>query len=57
MTKETFWNMRAKCSKEEHKFRDNDFGVTWCVVCGKIALKSCGKPLLETNKIITTNLI
>ena len=34
------------------KPRDNSFGVTWCVKCGKLFTKPCGKPLLETDKII-----
>ena len=49
-------NVRYSASKEcetnRHKQRDNDFGITWCVKCGRLFTKPCGKPLQETDKII-----
>ena len=56
ITKKTYWNMRARCLQGKHKFRDNDFGMTWCVVCGQHSTKSCGVPLQEEDKIVTTDL-
>ena len=55
-TKEHFWKLRDKCNQGKHKFRDNSFGVTFCVVCGQISLKPCNIPLAEEDKIITTDL-
>ncbi len=57
LTKQTYWNMRSRCSQGKHKFRDNAFGMTWCVVCGQHSTKSSGVELKEEDKIITTNLI
>ena len=56
LTLEIYWKMRDRCSKGEHKFRDNDFGITWCIVCGRLATKPCGKPLLIGEQIIMNNL-
>ena len=56
-TLEHFWKLKDKCSQGKHKFRDNNLGVTWCVVCGQLSLKPCGIPLEEDDKIVTTNLI
>jgi len=33
------------------KRRDNTFGVTWCVKCGKLFNKPSGKQLKESDKI------
>lgn len=24
------------CDREKHKMRSNKYGVTWCVICGKL---------------------
>lgn len=55
-TLEHYWKLKDKCKQGVHKFRDNGFGITWCVVCGQISLKPCGVPLEKDDKIITTNL-
>lgn len=26
----------------KHKKRDNKFGITWCIRCGRLFTKSCG---------------
>jgi hypothetical protein len=39
------------CKENEHKPRDNKFGITWCVKCGKLFIKTCGKELKEEDKI------
>lgn len=44
--------MKKDC---KHKPRDNKFGVTWCIKCGWLFTKSCGKPLLESDKIVKEN--
>jgi len=56
-TKEHYWKLRDKCNQGKHKLRDNNLGVTWCVVCGFQSLKPCGTPLTEEDKIITTVLL
>jgi hypothetical protein len=56
LTKEIYWKMRGNCDKGLHKFRDNKFGVTWCIVYGHLATKSCGRPFLKEEQIITSNL-
>lgn len=56
-TLEHYWKLKDKCIQGKHKFRDNTFGVTICVVCGNITPKPCNIPLLEEDKIIITDLI
>jgi len=41
-----------ECKDNKHKRRDNKFGVTWCVKCGRLFNKPSGKPLLESDKVI-----
>lgn len=41
----------SECKNEKHKPRDNKFGVTWCVRCGRLFTKPSGKPLKESDKI------
>lgn len=41
-----------ECEPNRHKARDNAFGVTWCVKCGRLFTKPCGKPLQESDKIV-----
>jgi hypothetical protein len=36
----------------KHKPRDNALGVTWCVRCGRLFNKPCGKPLQEVEKLV-----
>lgn len=33
------------CPDNKHKPRDNKFGVTWCVKCGRLFKKPSNKPL------------
>ena len=39
----THWEER--CAKIGHKYRDNAFGVTWCVWCGRLHNKPSGKQI------------
>ena len=39
------------CKENKHKPCDNKFGCTWCVLCGRLFNKPCGKNL-EEDKII-----
>ena len=41
-----------ECLPNRCKQRDNKFGVTWCVKCGKLFTKPCGKELQESDKVI-----
>ena len=36
--------------------RDNAFGVTWCLKCGRLFKKPSGKPLTEADKRIATDI-
>lgn len=29
--------LERNCNKGKHRLRTNQFGVTWCVICGKLA--------------------
>ena len=45
--------MDSLCKKyNKCKPRDNKFGVTWCVRCGKLFTKPCGKDLKQEDKLI-----
>ena len=41
-----------KCEKDNHVRRDNSFGVTWCIRCGMLFNKTCGKKLTKEDKLI-----
>lgn len=41
-----------ECLNDNHKPRDNKFGVTFCVKCGRLFTKPCGKDLKESDKLI-----
>lgn len=42
------------CNKGKHRFRENPFGITWCVICGQLSINNAGlvQPLKEDDKII-----
>ena len=42
------------CDKGKHRFRENPFGITWCVICGQLSVNNQGKvgPLQEDDKLI-----
>jgi hypothetical protein len=48
---------RCHCDKGKHRFRENKFGVTWCVICGLLSINNLGlvKPLEEDDKLIIRN--
>ena len=37
------------CKPNKCKPRDNKFGVTWCIKCGKLFNKPSGIPLEKNN--------
>lgn len=45
---------QCHCDKGKHRFRENKFGVTWCVICGQLSTNNMGKvePLEEDDKFI-----
>lgn len=55
-TKEHYFKLLEHCSKGKHKFRDNTFGMTWCVICGLHSTKPSNIPLKPEEQIITTDL-
>lgn len=34
----------------KRKKRDNKFGITWCIRCGKLFTKPCGKPITDQDR-------
>jgi hypothetical protein len=56
-TLEHYWKLRELCLKNKHKFRDNKFGVTWCVVCGRLSTTPSNIPLKEEEEIIRNDLL
>lgn len=42
------------CDKGKHRFRENPFGITWCVICGQLSVNNHGLVLLlqEEDKLI-----
>lgn len=45
---------KCHCDKGRHKFRENSFGITWCVICGQLSINNKGiiLPLEENDKLI-----
>lgn len=45
---------QCHCDKGKHRFRENKFGVTWCVICGQLSTNNAGvvAPLEEDDKLI-----
>lgn len=45
---------RCHCDKGQHRFRENTFGITWCVICGQLSVNNQGKveSLQEDDKLI-----
>jgi hypothetical protein len=52
MTKDKYHQLNNYCLQGKHKPRDNTFGVTWCIKCGRLFTKSSGKPLKESDQLI-----
>ena len=52
ITKEQYSKITQLCNKQ-HKPRQNKFGVTWCIRCGK--LLSGDAPMLEKHEILIIN--
>lgn len=43
------------CNVNKHKIRDNKYGVTWCVKCGKLFNKPSGIELKKNEILIFKN--
>lgn len=53
ISKEQHLRMLNLCKNGRHKFRENEFGVTWCVVCGLLSTSiGFAKPLVTGDKLI-----
>lgn len=44
-------NTITMCRDNEHKTRDNEFGITWCTKCGRLFTKPSGKPFIRPDKL------
>ena len=39
-----------ECKPNKHVKRDNDYGVTWCIRCGTLFTKPCGKKISKEDR-------
>lgn len=39
------------CKPDRHVRRDNNFGVTWCIRCGALFNKPCGKTITPEDRL------
>lgn len=55
ITKENYIKLKkAHCDKGRHRFRENPFGITWCIICGQLSYNNLGliSKLQESDKLI-----
>lgn len=45
---EVYWKRRENCKQGKHKLKENNFGITWCVVCGYLFNKPA--PIIKGDK-------
>lgn len=52
--KKEYINIRnIKCSKNKHKFRENNLGIVYCTICGLLCNSNTNFPkLIKEEKII-----
>lgn len=43
--------LKKVCLIGKHRFRDNEFGVTWCIECGLLSNKPSGIPFNPLEKV------
>jgi hypothetical protein len=43
--------INRECKNDNHVRRDNKFGITWCVRCGRLFTKPSGKHLAKEDKL------
>jgi len=43
--------INRECKNEKHVRRDNKFGITWCIRCGRLFTKPSGKELTKEDKV------
>ena len=42
--------IKRECNNDRHVRRDNDFGITWCIRCGRLYNKLVGKKISEEDR-------
>ena len=42
------------CNKGKHRLRENNFGVTWCVICGLLSNGEIPDKLTDDDRILIT---
>lgn len=52
-TKEHQRALYILCSKGKHKFRENSFGITWCVICGLLSTSTQPQKILLPSEKLT----
>lgn len=46
--------LERNCNKGKHRLRTNNFGVTWCVICGLLSNGEVPDILTEEDKLLIT---
>lgn len=50
ITREIYNKMlQNNCNKSKHRLRINNFGITWCTICGLLSNKPADKASNEFN--------
>lgn len=47
ITSEQYQSLLKLCNKGKHTFRENSFGVIFCIRCGLLSTSTNGTPKLE----------
>ena len=51
ISKEKYRNLTNQC-KKQHKLRENEFGVVWCIRCGLLSTSIGNANKLEKHEIL-----
>ena len=43
---------KRNCDREKHRMRINQYGVTFCVICGKLGSSLCGDELKDNEGLM-----
>lgn len=43
---------KRNCDRDKHRMRTNKFGVTWCVICGKLGTVGFADELKDGDGLV-----
>ena len=46
---------KMECKDNKCKRRDNEFGITWCINCGRLFTKPCGVIISDEERNLNNN--